>query len=227
MKKTIIAAVLVVSLFVTSCGSTAESEPSAASDTSAATEESTTTEATTTEATTTEAATLDMTIDEVVETVFKESGLELADGKTTIDEHSDKWYIDPGLMYIQSFTDDGVIGNVFCAREIIFSRENPFFSRSLQFRIVEFNTESELYKNLKVGDELNLKWQSTDDPSYSYDLKAVVGAINKQFAICVIDYYDYVPGAEPGKDVSEKYLAPFETEDLQLLYDAFVGLGQA
>ena len=109
MKKllaTFITSLLLISL--TACGTTpvetaanVESKEATDDTTEEKITEETTTEETTTEETTTESATLDMTLDEVVETVFEQSGLELTDGTPTLvvseyEAYCENWYINDG-----------------------------------------------------------------------------------------------------------------------------------
>ena len=235
MKKllaTFITSLLLISL--TACGTTpvetaanVESEEATDDTTEEKITEETTTEETTTEETTTESATLDMTLDEVVETVFEQSGLELTDGTPTLvvseyEAYCENWYIDDGQHHTITY-EDGVIDGILCHKDIIFSESNPFVESTLWFMVVELDIDSDLYKNLTVGDTFNATLTPVSDDYMGWEQPCTVCAINKQFAIFIVDYYDFNPDNVP--TTSSKVLPPFETDDLQLLYDAFVALG--
>ncbi len=208
MKRSLAVLVITASIFMTSCGSS--------EDTSADHERTSITAG----ESVTDAALLDMTIDKVADTVFLNSGIELTDGTPTTDIFCENWYCDDQHYYTQSY-EDGIIGAELFNKDIVFSENYPLAVRSLFFRVIEFNTDSELYKNLKAGDMIMVTYTSNDDPSNGWNQPCVISAINGQYAVCITDY-EYDPDADDEHRFSEIYMAPFEDEDLQMLYNAFV-----
>ncbi|SCW48191.1 hypothetical protein SAMN02910456_01320 [Ruminococcaceae bacterium YRB3002] len=217
MKRSIIAAVVATSLLMTACTSTVETTES--TEVTTVVTEATTTEETTTEATTTEAATLDMTIDDVVEAVF---GPDLPEG-TPGDDFRGTWYIDDQNNCTKTF-GEGVINAVICCKDVVLNESSPHVEYSCVFMIVEYDTESDIYKNLKEGDSFTVIYEIPEIPT-TWEQPCPVSGINKQFVICVRDYYGYDTNAEPGQGVLEDNYAPFESADIQQCYEAFMALG--
>lgn len=79
-------------------------------------------------------------------------------------------------------------------------------------------------KNLEEDGSFTVIYEIPSIPT-TWEQPCPVCGINKQFVICVRDYYGYDTSAETGSGVLETNYAPFESEDIQQYYEAFMALG--
>lgn len=170
--------VTIMVISVSACGGS-KTKVSETEESTTTTIEATTTEATTTEATTTETAKKTMTIDEIYDAI--------ACSKPTFTGSSFSVGLDQG-------------GNVKATKGQMYS--------GWGWMLYEFNEDSELLPQLKVGDTLEYNVASGNKNS------GTVSAISGCFVLTVWDN-----GGDGMTNTS-----PFPTSDAQAVYDAFVAL---
>lgn len=221
MKKSIITAVLMAQVLLTACSSTTVDVTTVSSEESETTTTTTTVTETTMSETEPEPTSLDLTLDEVVKKIFEDNGIELIPENSGYEIANDKWFIYNYEFNTISYPE-GVIDVIECQCRIQLRSSSPKVEGVKMVRILQMDTESDLYKNLKVGDKIPVVWTSTADPTMTYDLQAMVSAINDQYVLCAVENNDY---NEETQSISENSNAPYTHDDVQALYDSFTALG--
>ena len=221
MKKSIIAAVLMVQVLLTACSSTTVDVTTGSSEESGTTTTTTTVTETTMSETEPEPTSLDLTLDEVVKKIFEDNGIELNPENSGYEIGNDKWFIYNFEFNTISYPE-GVIDARECQCRIQLRSSSPKVEGVKMVRILQMDTDSDLYRNLKVGDKIPVVWTSTADATMTYDLQATVSAINDKYVLCVVENNDY---NEETQSISENCNAPYTHDDVQALYDSFTALG--
>ena len=221
MKKSIIAAVLMVQVLLTACSSTTVDVTTGSSEESGTTTTTTTVTETTMSETEPEPTSLDLTLDEVVKKIFEDNGIELNPENSGYEIGNDKWFIYNFEFNTISYPE-GVIDARECQCRIQLRSSSPKVEGVKMVRILQMDTDSDLYRNLKVGDKIPVVWTSTADATMTYDLQAMVSAINDKYVLCVVENNDY---NEETQSISENCNAPYTHDDVQALYDSFTALG--
>ena len=240
MKRTIIAAALAATLLMTACSSGKGEETKASAEG-------------TTEVTAEPAPVkLDMTIDQVTDSLFAKNGIQVfEDDKDSAWVYKDPMYDYGGQFKVEynvsasTFTihltnnehnitlrmdfPEGVID-----RRSYSNSDSAGTARTYSHGVVvyEMDPDSDFYKNLKVGDDIVYKYSVSDlsdpDSNSSKDYSLRVSAINKQYVLCISEVYGkYVAsssGSNEWPEDSNNISAPFTNKELQAIYDSFVAL---
>ncbi len=222
MKRTVCTLLAGALIFgVAGCNGANSAEPTvseASQEETTTTTEETTTEGTTETTTKETVIQLDMSLDEVADTLFEESGLV----RGTIAEYGSEatgiWISgdDPNRwdeLFCESI-DDVFDSSVVDYRMLYESTENY----GCDIYIIELDTETDYYKDLEVGGEIKytqvIVWpeEDPDETEMSYQ----ISAINGQYALVLFEV-DYSTG-------EANYCTPYKVAECQSLYDAFMSL---
>lgn len=206
MKKTIFSIVLASTLLLTACGTSTGKKESETTTTLTTTSETvTTTEETTDEDETSE--------DETDAPDLSETTKGLPEGYPTIEEVQDTLYkkINKGTASVRKmdipFSDPNLIG----FKEMIITDSTNNVECAVL--ILLFDTNSEVYKNLVVGE----KFETTAFIPSDNDSPLVVTAINGPYVLSIFN---------TGKTDKNKSVAPFKYSNSQAIYDAFVAINK-
>lgn len=207
MKKTVFTIVLASTLLLTACGtSTGKKE----SETTTATITTSETETTTTEETIDEDETSE---DETDAPDLSETTKGLPEGYPTIEEVQDTLYkkINKGTASVRKmdipFSDPNLLG----FKEMVISDSTNNVECAVL--ILLFDTNSDAYKNLVVGE----KFETTAFIPSDNDSPLVVTAINGPYVLSIYN---------TGKTDKNKSVAPFKYSNSQAIYDAFVAINK-
>lgn len=154
---------------------------------------------------------LNMSIDEAAEAVFNACGVEPGDMN---EETAGIWV----PVEQEVFFDESVLDYRIWRRVDVYEDEDGSSAEyNNAFFILEFDTESEYYKALTVGGEIDVypTKERVDDPYACI----FVTAINGQYAL-------YINESAP-KSLPDwhNYTSPFDDREIQSLYNAFITLG--
>ena len=210
MKKTVLT-LLVATLLLTGCAE--GKNPETTDDTSAPTSEATTTTTTTNTTETTKPALVasDMTITEVMTMLIEASG-------HSVDEALPEYKVDDGLdSYKYTKNKENVAQGIVEDRFFFFDYE-PNKNISIM-EVIKLDTNSELYKGLKVGDEI---------VSYFDEYKGYspVSAIRGPYVLCITEALttDRVDTEHNAVSGTYNLEPPYKNEAIQKAYEAFLTL---